>query len=128
MRQSQSHVEEFAPAGLESRDGVECIEVNGAIAGEAGVWAEEIVVGDEQDGEGEGAVEGVEAASGASVEAIGAVEAFDELFEGAPLFGEVVEVFESEDLVESEGGREAAFGAVGVEEVNAGGIGAEASA
>jgi len=34
-----SEVGEFAPAGLESRDGVELIEVNGAIAGEAAVWA-----------------------------------------------------------------------------------------
>ena len=52
------------------------------------------------------AVGAVEAVGGAGVEAIGAIEAFDELFEGAPAGGLVIAVFEAEDLVEGEGGRE----------------------
>ena len=100
--------------------------MDGGIAVEAHVRAEEVVVGGEEDGEDKGAVEGVEATGGAGVEAIGSVEAFDELFERAPVGGLVVEVFEAEDLVEGEGGREVVFLALGVEEVNAGGIGGKA--
>ena len=113
--------------------------MNGGIAVEARVRAQEVVVGSEKDGESERAVAGIEAAGGAGLRlaieasasqagviAIGTVEAFDELFEGTPLGGLVVEVFEAEDLVEGEGGREVVFFALGVEEVNAGGIGAEA--
>ena len=109
MRQRQGHVEEFAPTCLKRRDAVEFIEVNGGIAVEARVRAQEVVVGSEKDGESERAVAGIEAAGGAAVEAIGTVEAFDELFEGTPLGGLVVEVFEAEDLVEGEGGREVVF-------------------
>ena len=126
MGQRHRHIEEFAPAGLECGDAVEFVEVDGDIAVEAGVGPEEVVVGGEEDGEDEGSVVGVKAAGGAGVEAIGAVEAFDELLEGAPLRGLVVEVFEAEDLVEGEGGREVIVLSLGVEEVNAGGIGAEA--
>ena len=95
MRQREGDVEEFAPASLKGGDAVEFVEVNGGIAVEAGVRAQEVVVGGEEGGESERAVAGIEAAGGASVEAIGTVEAFDELFEGTPLGGLVVEVFEA---------------------------------
>ena len=95
MGQGQGDVEESAPTCLKRRDAVEFIEVNGGVAVEAGVRAQEVVVGGEEGGESERAVAGIEAAGGASVEAISTVEAFDELFEGTPVGGLVVEVFEA---------------------------------
>lgn len=43
--------------------------------------SEEVVVGHEQDGEGDGSIEVLEAATGAGVELIGTVEALNDLFE-----------------------------------------------
>ena len=50
---------------------------------ESGVRAKEVVISDEESGKSDGAVFGVEAVSGEDVEFVSAVEAFDELFEGA---------------------------------------------
>ena len=61
MGQGQGDVEEFTPTGLKRRDAVEFIEVNGGIAVEAPVRAQEVVVGREQNGESERAVGGVKA-------------------------------------------------------------------
>ena len=47
--------------------------------------SEEVVVGDKEDGESDGAIEIVKPASGAGVEFIGAIEAFDDLFESTVL-------------------------------------------
>lgn len=126
LRQRHGHVNQFAPAGLESGNGIKRVEVNGPVSVEAGVGSEEVVVRDEENGEDKGAVAGIEARSGAGVEAIGAIESFDELFEGAVLRGRFVEVFQAEDLGEGEGVRQVFFLAFGVDEVNAGGVGAQA--
>ncbi len=60
--------------------------------------AEEVVVGDEQGGEGDGAVARGQAASGAHVVFVGAIEAFDELLEGAEFLRDGVEIFQTDDL------------------------------
>ena len=76
---------------------------------------------DKERGEGEGAVAAGEAAGGADVVLVGAVEAFDELLERAELGRDSVEVFEANDLVQRKRG--SGSGAVSVEEVHAGLIG-----
>ena len=80
--------------------------------------AQEVVVGDKEGGEGHGAVASGKATSGTDVVFVGAIEAFDELLEGAKFLGDRVEIFQTDDLTQGVGGL--GSGAVGVEEVHAG--------
>ena len=61
-------------------------------------------MGDEQGGEGHGAIARGEAAGGAHVVFVGAVEALDELLEGTILLGHRVEVSQAEHLLQGKGG------------------------
>ena len=75
---------------------------------------------------GDSAIDSIEAVRRLHMIFVSSIEAFDELFEGAPLGGLVIEVFETEDLVEGECGGEVIVFSLGVEEMNAGGIGTDA--
>jgi hypothetical protein len=75
--------------------------------------AEEVVVSDEEGGEGDGAVARGQAASGAHVVFVGAIEAFDELLEGAEFLRGRVAIFQADDLPQGMGGL--GRGAVGVD-------------
>ena len=80
--------------------------------------AEEVVVGDEQGGESDGAVARGKAAGRADVVFVGAIEVFDELLEGAEFLRDGVEIFQADHLPQGVGGL--GSGAVRVEEVHAG--------
>jgi hypothetical protein len=80
--------------------------------------AKEIVEGDEQGGDGDGSVASLKAAGGADVILVGAVETFDELLEGAELGGDLVTIFQTDDLQQAKGGLLGR--AMGIEEVHAG--------
>ncbi len=73
---------------------------------------------DEERGESQRAVLGNEAAGGAHVVFVSAIEAFDELLEGTKFGGDRVEVFQADDL--PQGVRGLRRGAVSVEEVHPG--------
>lgn len=62
------------------------------------VRTEEVVVGDEQGGQGDCAAGGFETAGGAGVEFVGTVEPFDEFFERAEFFRFGIEVLQADDL------------------------------
>ena len=85
---------------------------------QAQVRAEDVVVGDKQRGEGHGTVLSSEATGRAHVVFVGAIEAFDELFEGAKLGGDGVAIFQADHLPQGVGGL--GRGAVSVEEVHPG--------
>ena len=59
----------------------EIVEKDRGFVVESGMRAKEVVISDEEGGESDSAVFGVEAVSGEDVEFVSAVEAFDELFE-----------------------------------------------
>lgn len=61
------------------------------------MWPEEVVMGDEEDGKRESAVEVLEAASGACMEFVCAVKAFDKLFVWSELLAFGIVVFEAGD-------------------------------
>lgn len=82
---------------MDGPDVVEIMDEYRALIAQAGVRSEEVVVGDKESGKGDGAVEVFEAAPGASVELVGAVEAFDDLRELAIFGAFVVLVFEADD-------------------------------
>ena len=67
------------------------------------VRAQEVIEGDKQGGESHGAIAGGKAAGGADMVLVGAVEAFDQLLEGAVLLGDGVAILETQDLVQGEG-------------------------
>ena len=78
-------------------------------------------MGDEEGGESDGAVLGGKAAGGTDMVFVGAVEAFDELLEGAKFGGDSVAIFQADHLPQGMGGL--GRGAVSVKEVHAGLIG-----
>ena len=80
--------------------------------------AEEVVVGDEQGGEGQGAVGGGKAAGGADVIFVSTIEAFDKLFEGAELRRGGFQILQTDYLSQRVGGL--GSGSMSVEEVQAG--------
>ena len=71
---------------LDSADALKVIDTDGAFVVQSGVTSKEVVVGDEENGQGNSAIEILEAATGSGVEFICAVEPFDDLFELA-VFG-----------------------------------------
>ena len=114
----QSELEDFVPPSLQGGDGGQLREGNGNAVAQRQVRAEIVVVSDEEGGEGDSAVLGGEAAGGADVVLVGAVEAFDELLEGTEFGGDRVEILEADDLPQGMWGL--GRGALGVEEVHAG--------
>ena len=62
------------------------------------VGTEEVVVGNEQSGQGHSAIEGVKAGSGPDMVFEGSVQAFDQLLQCSPLCGFGVQVLEADDL------------------------------
>ena len=78
-------------------------------------------MGDEEGGEGHGTVLSDKAAGGTDMVFVGAVEAFDELLEGAKLPGDLVAIFQTDHL--QQGKRGLGSGALGVEEMHAGWVG-----
>ena len=79
--QRKSDVKNFSPFALKSGNIFEIVERDGGFVVESGVRAKEVVISDEEGGESDSTVFGVEAVSGEDVEFVSAVEAFDELFE-----------------------------------------------
>ena len=110
--------EDLIPLALQGGDGTQFRQGDGHAVAQGEMGAEEVVVGDEEGGEGDGAVARGKAASGADVVLVGAIEAFDELLEGAKFFRYGVEIFQADHL--SQGVRRLGRGAMRVEEVQAG--------
>ena len=75
-------------------------------------------MGDEQGGEGHGAILSSKAAGGAEVVFVSAVEAFDQLLEGAKFGRDLVAILQAYYLPQGKGGL--GSGALSVEEVHAG--------
>lgn len=63
------------------------------------MWAHEVVEGHKESGESDDAIEVFEAGTWSSVELVGAVEAFDQLLEGAVSFALGIEVFQADNGV-----------------------------
>ena len=114
----QGEGENLRPLALQGSDGAQLGQGNGDAVAQGEMAAEEVVVGDEEDGESEGAVAGGEAAGRADVVFVGSIEAFDELLEGAKFLGDGVAIFQTDDL--AQGVRWLGRSAVGVKEVEAG--------
>ena len=93
----ESHVEDLTPAALDGRDVVEVVDRHRAFVVETGVGPEEVVVGDKEDGECDGAIEVFEAGSGAGVELVSAIKAFDDLFELSVFGAFFILVFQADD-------------------------------
>ena len=91
------HVEYFSPASLKSANTVEFVQADRAFVAEGDMWPEEVVMGDEEDGKRESAVEVLEAASGSCMELVCAVKAFDKLFVWSELLAFRIVVFEAGD-------------------------------
>jgi len=77
-------------------------------------------MGHKQGDQGEGAVDAVKAVGRFYMVLKGSVESFDELLVGSELLGLAIEILESDDFAVLEGG---IFGSLGIEEVDACGIG-----
>jgi len=114
----QGEFEDFIPLALQGGGGTELGQGNGHAVAQGEMAAEEVVVGNEKDGEGEGAIAGGKAAGRSDVVFVSAIQAFDELLEGAKLGGGGVAIFQTDHLLQSVGGL--GRSAVGVEEVEAG--------
>ena len=65
------------------------------------MWSQEIVVGNEKRGEGNGPIPGAEAIGDADMVFVGAIEPLDELFVTPIFFGRAVEIRQTDDLVVS---------------------------
>ena len=90
--------EDLIPLALQGGDGTQFRQGDGHAVAQGEMGAEEVVVGDEEGGEGHGAIARGKAASGADVVLVGAIEAFDELLEGAKFFRYGVEIFQADHL------------------------------
>lgn len=93
----ECHIEDLIPAALDGSDVVEVHEMHRASITKRGVRPEEVVVSDEESGEGDRAVEVFEATPGAGVELVGAVEAFDDLLELSIFGAFLILVFQADD-------------------------------
>ena len=93
----ESHVEDLTPSALDGLDVVEVVDRHRAFVVKAGVGPEEVVVGDKEDGECDGAIEVFEAGSGAGVELVSAIKAFDDLLELSVFGAFFILVFQADD-------------------------------
>jgi len=75
-------------------------KLDGDFVIERHVWPQEVVVGHDERGHGEGTVGGFEAAERADVELKSTVEPFNDLFKWPELGGDFVQVLEADDLFE----------------------------
>ncbi len=99
----QSQLEDLVPFSLQRGDGAQLRQGDGNAVAQGPVRAEEVVGSHEEGGEGPGAVARGEAAGGAHMVFVSAIEALDELFEGTILLGDGVEIFQADHLQEREG-------------------------
>ena len=93
------HFEDLTPAALNSLDIIKIVERHRAFVVKAGMTSEEVAMGDEQDGEGDSAVEILEAAAGSGVEFISAIEAFNDLLKLSVFSAFLVLVGQADDRV-----------------------------
>ena len=84
-RQLSGHEQDFSPLALDGLDTLEGGDGYWGFIIQGPVRAQEVVVGDKECREGQRAVEVLKTTAGAGVEFIGAIEAFDDLFESAVL-------------------------------------------
>ena len=84
-RQLSGHEQDFRPLALDGLDTLESGDGYWGFIIQGPVRAQEVVVGDEEGRESHCAIEVLETTAGAGVEFIGAIEAFDDLFESAVL-------------------------------------------
>ncbi len=92
-------LDDVAPLVLQEGNRGKVVTGDRDVVAEREVWSQEIVVGDEERSQGDGAVPRAEAIGGADVILVGAIEAFDELFVRAELFRLAIEVLQTDDLV-----------------------------
>lgn len=62
---------------------------------------QEVVEGDKQGGHGDGAVAGGKTAGGTDVVLVGAVETLDELLKRPVLLGKLIEILQTQHLIQS---------------------------
>lgn len=93
----ESHVEDPTPSALDGLDVVEVVNLYWTFVSETGVSSEEVVVGDEEDGERDGAIKVFEAGSGSGVELVGAIKTFDDLLERSVVGAFFILVFQAYD-------------------------------
>ena len=84
-RQLSGHEQDFSPLALDGLDTLQSVNGYRGFIIQSPVRAQEVVVGDEEGREGYRAIEVLKTTAGAGVEFIGAIEAFDDLFESAVL-------------------------------------------
>mgnify|MGYP006920697532 FL=1 len=106
-KNSRGEVQDFEPFALDGADVGEGRDIDGWIGIEAGVRAKEVVVSNEQGGEGDGSIESFKTAASACMELVGAIEPLYDLFQRAVLFGFRVIIREADD-------REALDGFIGM--------------
>ena len=79
---SQRHLENLVPLALQSRDGFQLGKRDGRTGLQGQVRTQEVVEGDKECGEGHRPISGGKATGRADMILVGAVEPFDQLFEG----------------------------------------------
>lgn len=83
------------------------------------MWAQEVVMSNEQSSQRDSAIRAIEAMRGFHVVFISSVKALNELLEGSELLGLFIEVLKANDLMMLDIG---VISRVGIDEVDAGGV------